>query len=202
MYRYALSRVGELPRPPVPRSGLVYRVLWSGEEAGPLELEPIWPWSIIDHFIPRHPKNRPPSMGRQLARLMARGWMWERPRREGERRLHRTFQESALTIWLSRHWTAEEVLTAYAERASFGEGLVGMEAAARRYFGKPAEQLALHEAALLAGLPQSPSRYDPLRRPEQARKRRDFVLGRLRALNWITEAEWEAARGQPLLPDQ
>jgi len=59
------------------------------------------------------------------------------------------------------------VLTAYAEWAWFGEGLVGMEAAARRYFGKPAEQLALHEAALLAGLPQSPSRYDPLRRPSR-----------------------------------
>ncbi len=202
MYRYALSRVGELPRPPVPRSGLAYRVLWSAEEAGPLQLEPIWPWSIIDHFIPRRPKNRPPSVGRQITSQLARRWMWERPQREGERRLHRMFQELALTIWLSRHWTAEEVLTAYAERAWFGEGLVGMDAAARRYFGKQPEQLALHEAALLAGLSQSPSRYDPLRRPEQARKRRDFVLGRLRTLKWISEAEWEAARGQPLLPDQ
>jgi membrane peptidoglycan carboxypeptidase len=126
--------------------------------------------------------------------------MSERPQRQGERRLDRMFQEIALTIWLSRHWTAEEVLTAYAERVWFGEGLIGLDAAARRYFCKPPEQLAFHEAALLAGLPQSPSRYDPLRRPEQARKRQDFVLGRLRTLGWITEAEWEAARGQPLLP--
>jgi hypothetical protein len=189
-YRYALSRVGELPRPPVPRTGFVYRVLWSAEEEGPLQLEPLWPWSILDRRY---------SAGRQLASQLARQWMRGRPPHQGERHLDRVAQELALTLWLSHHWTAEEVLTAYAERAWFGEGLIGLDAASRRYFCKQPEQLALPEAALLAGLLQSPSRYDTLRRPEQALKRRDFVLGRLRALGWITEAQWEAARGQPLV---
>jgi membrane peptidoglycan carboxypeptidase len=126
--------------------------------------------------------------------------MLEQPQREGERRLDRTFQEVALTLWISRHWTAEEVLTAHAEGARFGQGLIGLDAAAHRYFGKQPEQLALQETALLAGLPQSPSRYDPLRRPEAALKRREHVLGRLRASGLISEAQLEEARRQPLLP--
>jgi hypothetical protein len=199
-YRYALSRVGELPQAPEPRTGFVHQVLWSAEETGPLQLEPLWPWDIIHQYIPRPARDRPYSAGRQLASVVARWWMIERPWREGERRLHRMFQEIALTIWISRHWSAEEVLTAYAQGASFGKHTLGLDAAARSYFGKPPEQLALHEAALLAGLPQSPSRYDPLRRPEAALKRREYVLRRLRTSGLISEAQLEEALEQPLLP--
>ncbi|WP_157758172.1 transglycosylase domain-containing protein [Cystobacter fuscus] len=118
--------------------------------------------------------------------------------REGERPLHRTFQALALTVWISRHWSAEELLTAYAQRAPFGRGLIGLEAAARSYFGVEPERLALHEAALLAGLPQSPSRYSPLVHPEAALRRRDFVLSRLQSAGLISEAQREDARKQPL----
>lgn len=199
-YLYTLSRVGELPQAPIPRRGFVYLVLWSAEEAGPLQLEPLWPWSILDQYIPRTARNRRDSAGRQFASLVARRWVVERPQREGEQHLDRIFQELALTIWLSRHWTAEEVLTAYAEGAGFGKDIIGLDAAARRYFGKQPEQLALHEAALLAGLPPSPSRYDPFLRPEAALERREYVLGRLRASGLISEAQLEEAREQPLLP--
>jgi membrane peptidoglycan carboxypeptidase len=133
--------------------------------------------------------------------MTASQWLASRPLREGERpegTLHRTFQALALTVWISRHWSAEELLTAYAERAPFGRGLIGLDAAARRYFGVEPERLSLHEAALLAGLPQAPSRYDPRSHPEAALRRRDFVLSRLLSAGLISEAQREEARMRPL----
>jgi membrane peptidoglycan carboxypeptidase len=109
------------------------------------------------------------------------------------------FHGLALSVWVSRHWTAEEVMASYAENASFGGGLIGIDAAARWYFGEEPARLALHEAALLAALAQAPARNDPLCRPEAALERRDVVLSRLQALGWISEAQREEARRQPLL---
>jgi membrane peptidoglycan carboxypeptidase len=135
-----------------------------------------------------------------MAWSVARAWLAERPGAQNPRALERSVQGLALSVWLSRHWSAEQLLTARAEQAFFGRGLKGLDAAAWRYFGKPPEQLALHEVALLAGLPSAPSRFDPFCRPEQALRRRAWVLARLQALEWISEAEREAAQGQPLLP--
>ncbi|MFY0582830.1 transglycosylase domain-containing protein [Cystobacter fuscus] len=193
-YRYGLARVGELPRPPPPRTGLAFQVLWLAEEGGPPRLEPLWPWRLVRH-VPGW-GQRP--VGEFLASMTARQWLAFRPGREGVRPLHRIFQELALTVWISRHWSAEELLTAYAEGAPFGRGLIGLDAAARRYFGTEPERLALHEAALLAGLPQSPSRYDPRYHPEAALRRRDFVLTRLLSAGLISEAQREETRMQPL----
>ncbi|QRN98335.1 transglycosylase domain-containing protein [Archangium violaceum] len=195
-YHYGLSRVGELPRTPRPRTDFAHQVLWLVEEEGqPLQVEPLWPWTLVNNLA-----RGQHSTGEDLAWLTARRWLASRPGREGERHLHRSFQALALTIWISRHWTAEELLTAYAEGASFGRDSIGLDAAARRYFGRELERLALHEVALLAGLPQSPSRYDPLLRPEAALRRRDFVLARLQSAGLISEARREEARKQPLLP--
>ncbi|WP_257451092.1 transglycosylase domain-containing protein [Archangium lipolyticum] len=193
-YHYGLSRVGERPRPPPPRVDFAHQVLWLIEEDGrPLQLEPLWPWTLVNGLA-----RGQRSAGEDLAWLTARRWLASQPRREGERHLHRSFQALALTVWISRHWTAEELLTAYAEGASFGRDSIGLDAAARRYFGREPERLALHEVALLAGLPQSPGRYDPLRRPEAALRRRDFVLARLRSTGLISEAQREEASQQPL----
>ncbi|OJH41545.1 hypothetical protein BON30_11895 [Cystobacter ferrugineus] len=199
VYRYGLSRVGELPRPPQPRTGLVYQVLWLVEEGGSPRLEPLWSWRLVGYVPGVRWEQRP--AGEFLASLTARQWLASRPLREGERParpLHRTFQQLALTVWISRHWSAEELLTAYAERAPFGRGLIGLDAAARRYFGQEPERLALHEVALLAGLPHAPGRYDPRSHPEAALRRRDFVLTRLQSAGLISEAQREEARRQPL----
>jgi penicillin-binding protein 1C len=92
----------------------------------------------------------------------------------------------------------DDILEAYLNSAPYGMNLVGCEAAARRYFGKPALELTLPEAALLAGLPKAPSRLMPLEHPDLARERRDYVLDRMRQAGFITATQARRARRQHL----
>ncbi|WP_375768532.1 transglycosylase domain-containing protein [Archangium gephyra] len=202
LYRYGLSRVGELPRAPPPRTDFASQVLWASVEEGPLRLQPLWPWTLVDDFVQtwRHRQHGRRSAGSWMSGDVARRWLASRPRPERAPMLNWHLHGFALSVWISRHWTAEEVMAAYAESASFGRGHIGLDAAARSYFGKEPTRLALHETALLAGLTQAPARYDPLCRPEAALARREVVLSRLQALGWISEAQREEARQQPLLP--
>lgn len=95
--------------------------------------------------------------------------------------------------------TKEEILTLYLNHAPFGGNVVGIQAASRRYFDKEWYDLSLAEAALLAGLPQAPSRLRPDRHPGRAVQRRAYVLGRMRALALISEAEYVAACAAPVV---
>ncbi|HOC73581.1 MAG TPA: transglycosylase domain-containing protein, partial [Candidatus Hydrogenedentes bacterium] len=105
----------------------------------------------------------------------------------------------ALTaLRLERAAPKRGILEAYLNNAPYGRNLVGVEAAARRWFGKPAAELSLPEAALLAGLPKSPTGYDPLTRPDRALLRRNQVLRLMAAAGVITAAEAEEALGAPL----
>ena len=90
------------------------------------------------------------------------------------------------------------ILGHYLNRAPFGSNIVGVESAARRYFGKGAADLSLAEASLLAGLPQSPSRLRPDRYPERAKKRQGYVLDRMLACGFITSNEYAEAATQPV----
>lgn len=90
------------------------------------------------------------------------------------------------------------ILNAYLNKAPYGLNLVGAEAAARRYFGKPASELTISEAALLAGLPKSPTAYEPVEHPKQAQARRGHVLRRMRAEGFITPDEFDRALTAPL----
>ncbi|MCS6988714.1 MAG: penicillin-binding protein 1C [Chloroherpetonaceae bacterium] len=111
------------------------------------------------------------------------------------------FQKLWVTLYalrLEAHWSKEEILTEYFNRAPYGNQRYGALAAAEFYFRKPLSQLTLAECALLAGLPQSPTTYDPLRRFERARKRQEEVLRRMRANDFISEAELRDALAQPL----
>ena len=86
----------------------------------------------------------------------------------------------AFRAWqLERLSSKRQILQIYLNRTPYGGNLIGIEAAARKYFGKHAYELSLAQASLLAGLPQSPSRYRPDRRPGRARQRRDYVLRRM-----------------------
>ncbi|MFP4581087.1 MAG: penicillin-binding protein 1C [Candidatus Sumerlaeia bacterium] len=87
----------------------------------------------------------------------------------------------------------DQILEAYLNRAPYGLNLVGCEAASRRYFGKPARELALHEAALLAALPKSPNGLMPLKNPRAAMQRRNFILHRMLEEGFITETQQEEA---------
>ena len=99
---------------------------------------------------------------------------------------------------LERRMPKPAILRQYLDRAPFGGNIVGAEAAAWRYFGKSARDLSLAEAALLAGLPQSPSRLRPDRHPAAALRRRSYVLSRMEACGMITPAERAAADAAPV----
>ncbi len=106
--------------------------------------------------------------------------------------------EAFHALQMERRYGKREILAQYLNRAPFGGNIVGIEAAARRYFGKGAAQLSLAEAALLAGLPQSPSRLRPDRHPERAKQRQAYVLERMAACGFITAREQAAAWAQPV----
>lgn len=99
---------------------------------------------------------------------------------------------------LERRLSKSAILRQYLDRAPFGGNIVGAEAASWRYFGKSARDLSLAEAALLAGLPQSPSRLRPDRHPAAAVRRRSYVLSRMEACGMITPAERAAADAAPV----
>ena len=104
-----------------------------------------------------------------------------------------------LRAWqLERLRSKDQILEAYLNLAPYGGNILGVEAASQWLYGKHAADLSLGEAALLAGLPQSPNRFRPDRHPDEARVRRQFVLRRMRELGMITTAQADAAAAEPL----
>jgi penicillin-binding protein 1A len=93
-----------------------------------------------------------------------------------ERTYRRKAQEMMLALWLERRFSKDEILALYLNRVYFGAGAWGAEAASRRYFGKPADELSIGEAALLAGLLKAPSRYAPTNDARRASVRATVVL--------------------------
>jgi penicillin-binding protein 1A len=112
--------------------------------------------------------------------------------------IRRKLQEVFLTHRLEREFTKEEILGLYLNVIFFGQRSFGVAAAAETYFGKPLDQLTLSEAATLARVPQSPSTQNPITNPKGAAERRAYVLRRMRELNFITQAEADAAMSEPL----
>lgn len=116
-----------------------------------------------------------------------------------ERTLARKIKELYYTFQLERKYSKDEILTMYCNNVYFGHGAYGLEAAARTFFAKHASELTLAEAALLAGLPQWPSYYDPYQNPEAAKKRQETVLQRMQEEGYITEEEKNAALSEKLV---
>jgi penicillin-binding protein 1A len=111
----------------------------------------------------------------------------------------RKVREAALAWQLTQRWSKERILAAYLNTVYFGNGAYGILQAARTYFhGKSAAELTLPEAALLAGIPQNPTRYDPVRHPGAARDRRAYVLEQLLEQGRITRTEQRRANATPL----
>ncbi len=115
-----------------------------------------------------------------------------------EKTLRRKLKELLTAIELERHYTKREILELYFNKVYFGDGLYGVEAASRGYFGKRAAELTLAESALLAGLLQAPSAYAPTVNPEKAQVRRRVVLQALVDTKAISEAEYERAARNPI----
>ncbi|BBO78634.1 penicillin-binding protein [Desulfosarcina widdelii] len=110
-----------------------------------------------------------------------------------ERTYMRKFRELLVALQIEAQFTKQEILEAYINQIPFGVGAYGIGEASRTFFGKSAGELNLAEASLLAGLPKSPTRYNPFRYPERARKRQQVVLQRMVATGMISSQEAEAA---------
>ena len=115
-----------------------------------------------------------------------------------ERTIRRKVQEAILALWMERKLGKEEILSRYLNTAYFGAGVYGVDAAAKRYFGKTAKELSLSEAAMLAGLVRAPSALAPTRHLEEARQRSALVLKAMVETGAISREQAEAARRQPV----
>ena len=112
--------------------------------------------------------------------------------------LGRKLDEACLAVQLDKQWSKDRILAAYLNDIYFGQEAYGVEAAANAYFGVHAKDLSLEQAALIAGLPQAPSAYDPLNRPDAAKTRRGEVLRAMFEAGDISRARYRQAVRSPL----
>src|SRR5262252_4442116 len=115
-----------------------------------------------------------------------------------ERTMRRKVQEIILARQLSQKLSKEEVLALYLNQIYYGHGRYGCEEAARYFFGKSVRDVNLAEAALLAGLPQSPERLSPRKHPDAAKTRQRYVLGRMAELGFIERKTADRVAAEPI----
>ncbi len=135
--------------------------------------------------------------GSTITQQLARNLLLD-PEERAERTLKRKLRESILAWRIARRYDKEQVLTLYLNETYYGNLAYGLEAAANTYFGKSASDLGLAECALLAGLPQSPSLYDPLIDPQAAKTRQQVVLDLMRKQGYIDEEQARLAAAEQL----
>lgn len=116
-----------------------------------------------------------------------------------KREWKRKIEEAFLAVELEKRYSKQQILTLWANLQNMSHGNYGMEAAARDYFNKSVGDLTLAEAATLAGIPNRPSYYAIRTRPEEVKKRRNHVLGRMLDTGFITKEQYEEAVAEPLL---
>ncbi|MBC7462238.1 MAG: PBP1A family penicillin-binding protein [Thermoleophilia bacterium] len=115
-----------------------------------------------------------------------------------EKTLSRKAKEATLAVQLENRWSKEKILETYLNLVFYGNNAYGIEAASLTYFDKPADKLTIPEAALIAGLPQSPSVYDPFRNKKDSLTRRNEVLDAMYGQKMITADEHDAATKSPI----
>src|SRR5262249_47501503 len=110
----------------------------------------------------------------------------------------RKIREAILSLRIERAFTKEHILELYLNENYLGFGAYGVAAAAMNYFNKSLDELTVSECAFMAGLAKAPNNYNPVRHPEAARDRRDYVVGRMLEDGYITPAEAKAAKAEQL----
>jgi penicillin-binding protein 1A len=120
----------------------------------------------------------------------------------GGKNFNRKFLEAAMAFRIEMEMSKEQILELYMNRIYFGSGLYGVEAASQAYFGKPAADMDLSEAALLAGLIRSPNKFSPLNNIDASIAQRNVVLGRMEELGHITHAQLGKAEEEVITPRQ
>jgi len=109
-----------------------------------------------------------------------------------ERTVRRKLQEVLLALWLEAKFTKDQIFTIYLNRVYFGQGVYGVGAAARHYFGVPAQALSGYESALLAGMLKGPNKYNPHTNPDLAKQRTEVVLNNMVEAGYLSEADAKA----------
>jgi penicillin-binding protein 1A len=120
--------------------------------------------------------------------------MFLSPRRDMKRKMSEVY----ISLLMESQFTKEEIFSLYVNKIFLGQRAYGVAAAAEVYFGKTLNQLDIAEMATLAGIPAAPSSINPVANPDAATTRRAHVLGRMRDLGYITEAEYEQAKATPM----
>ncbi len=179
-----------------------------------LTLAQISPWlpkavvAIEDRRFYQHPGIDPIGIGRAFVRNVRAGRVIEGGSTISqqlakmafltpERSFLRKIKEALYTLWIEARFDKDKILELYLNRVYLGSGAYGVDAAARRYFARPASDLTLAEAAMLAGLIKAPSRYAPTRDLGLARGRAEVVLSTMVETGSITPAEAAAAKAAP-----
>ncbi|HLT01329.1 MAG TPA: PBP1A family penicillin-binding protein, partial [Geminicoccaceae bacterium] len=177
----------------------------------------ISPWlpkavvAVEDRRFWQHPGIDPIGIGRALVRNLQAGRVVQGGSTISqqlaklvfltpERSLWRKIKEALYTLWIEARFAKEEILEIYLNRVYLGSGAYGVDAAARRYFAKPARDLSLAEAAMLAGLIQAPSRYAPTRDLALAQARAAVVLNSMAEIGAITPEQAASAKAAPARP--
>ena len=119
-------------------------------------------------------------------------------REAGSRSISRKIDEAWIAVQLQDKYTKAEILTAYLNTVFYGQNAYGVEAAAHTFFDRTSKRLTLPQSALLAGLPQAPTDYNPFLHPAAARQRRNEVLRAMRSLRWISADAYARALRAPL----
>ncbi len=132
--------------------------------------------------------------GSTITQQLARDYFLTR-----ERLFTRKLREAFLAWKIEQEFSKEEIMALFLNKMFFGQRAYGVAAAAQVYFGKPLDSINVSEAAILAGVLPAPSNYNPVRSPANARMRRNYVLGRMLDLDYITEAAYEAAIAEPVV---
>jgi penicillin-binding protein 1A len=154
------------------------------------------PWGIVRSQIydMTHRGGGPLRGGSTITQQLARN-LFLTPNQTYRRKA----QELILAIWLELKFSKKQILELYLNRVYFGAGAYGIEAASQRYFGKPASQLTVGEAALLAGMMKGPTRYSPVAATDRAARRATIVLDEMTRIHAITPEQRDQAIRTPVV---
>ncbi|MBI4498225.1 MAG: PBP1A family penicillin-binding protein [Chloroflexi bacterium] len=167
------------------------------EDAGFFQNPGVDPGAVLRAMVQNLRSGRIETGASTITQQLARMLYFSAEERAG-RSLVRKLKEAALALRLTRSFPKDAILEAYLNRVYYGGMAYGAEAAAQVYFGKPARDLDLAEAAMLAGLPQAPAAYNPLLHPEAAAARQAVVLDLMVQAGAITPAQAAQARAERL----
>lgn len=155
---------------------------------------------VMFGLVTLHPQGGGSTISQQLAKLLYSNRNFSGM--NGVQKLltlvTRKFSEWITAVKLERSYTKEEIISMYLNQFNFINGAYGIRAASEIYFGKAQNKLTLEEAAVLVGMLNNPSLYNPLRRPERVKERRNIVLSKMVRNNMITDAQFEKLKKKPL----